>query len=244
MTANDDARLIELDRVSKHYSEGGRVRTVLHDVSATFGRGEFVVLVGKSGSGKSTLLNLVSGIDAPDSGDVRIAGRSLVRLDERGRTLFRRSAIGFIFQFFNLLPTLTVFENLWLPLELLGRTSPGDRSAALDLLAHVGLADRRDTMPDRLSGGEQQRVAIARALARRPDVLFCDEPTGALDSATGRTVLRALQEANRSMGASVMIVTHAAATAAMANRVIEFSDGRIRSVTVNDAPVSADMIQW
>jgi putative ABC transport system ATP-binding protein len=154
-------------------------------------------------------------------------------------TLYRRRHVGFVFQFYNLMPSLTARENVELVTEI--AEAPMDPGEALDM---VGLSARRDHFPSQLSGGEQQRVAIARALARRPDVLFCDEPTGALDSATGRTVLRALQEANRSMGASVMIVTHAAATAAMANRVIEFSDGRIRSVTVNDAPVSADMIQW
>jgi putative ABC transport system ATP-binding protein len=231
--SSDDARLIELDRVSRHYAEGGRVRTVLHEVSATFARGEFIVLVGKSGSGKSTLLNLVSGIDAPSSGDVRIAGRSLVTLDERARTLFRRSAIGFVFQFFNLLPTLTVFENLLLPLELLGRTSPGDRSAALDLLAHVGLADRRDTMPDRLSGGEQQRVAIARALVHDPLLVLADEPTGNLDAETGALVLELLDRLTRRAGKNLLMVTHSDEMVGHADRVFRVREARLVEETAD-----------
>ncbi|MEN9935919.1 MAG: hypothetical protein RLZZ387_2498 [Chloroflexota bacterium] len=219
--------LIVLDRVSKSYEEAGRLRTVLHEVSATFARGEFVVLLGRSGSGKSTLLNLVSGIDTPSSGDVRVAGRSLTRLSERERTLFRRTSIGFIFQFYNLVPTLTVLENLLLPLELNGRTSPRDRDAALGLLEQVGLADRRDTYPDRLSGGEQQRVAVARALVHDPPLVLADEPTGNLDLETGRQVLDLLDTLTRRAGKNLLMVTHSEDVVGLADRVFRISEGHL-----------------
>ncbi|HEY0783189.1 MAG TPA: ABC transporter ATP-binding protein, partial [Thermoanaerobaculia bacterium] len=169
------APLLELRNLAKTYDEGGRKRTVLRGASATIGRGELAVLVGRSGTGKSTLLNLLSGIDLPDSGEVAIDGVVLSRLSERERTLFRRDHIGFVFQFFTLIPTLTVRENLLLPLELKGLA--GREPAALELLAEVGLADRADSFPDRLSGGEQQRVAVARALVHDPLLVLADEPT-------------------------------------------------------------------
>jgi len=219
--------LLRLDRISKSFMEAGRERVVLHEVSAAFGTGEFVVLIGKSGSGKSTLLNLVSGIDMPSGGEVWVAGQELTRLSEHERTLFRRRNIGFIFQFFNLVQTLTVLENLLLPLELNGRTTARDRAAALDLLAQVGLADRRDAYPDRLSGGEQQRIAVARALVHDPLLVLADEPTGNLDEETGRQVLDLLDTLTRRAGKNLLMVTHSPDVVGLADRVFRMTEGHL-----------------
>jgi putative ABC transport system ATP-binding protein len=219
--------LIRLDRICKSFEEGGRQRVVLHEVSAQFARGEFVVLIGKSGSGKSTLLNLVSGIDTPTEGEVWVEGLALTRLSERDRTLFRREKIGFIFQFFNLVQTLTVLENLLLPLELNGRASARDRAHALDLLERVGLADRRDAYPDRLSGGEQQRIAVARALVHDPLLVLADEPTGNLDIDTGRQVLDLLDTLTRQAGKNLLMVTHSPDVVGLADRVFRIAEGHL-----------------
>jgi len=219
--------LIRLDRISKSYMEAGRERVVLHEVSASFAPGEFIVLIGKSGSGKSTLLNLVSGIDMPTGGEVWVAGQALTRLSEHERTLFRRRNVGFIFQFFNLVQTLTVLENLLLPLELNGRTSAGDHAAALDLLGQVGLADRRDTYPDRLSGGEQQRIAVARALVHDPQLVLADEPTGNLDEETGQQVLELLDRLTRRAGKNLLMVTHSPDVVGLADRSFRMTEGHL-----------------
>jgi putative ABC transport system ATP-binding protein len=219
--------LIRLDRVCKSFEEGGHERVVLHEVSAEFAPGEFVVLVGKSGSGKSTLLNLVSGIDTPSSGQVWVAGQELAQLSEHARTLFRRSHVGFIFQFFNLVPTLTVFENMLLPLELNDRTAQRDRDFALELLRRVGLADRRDTYPDKLSGGEQQRIAVARALVHDPLLVLADEPTGNLDEETGRQVLGLLDTLTRQAGKNLLMVTHSSEVVGLADRVFRMHEGHL-----------------
>ncbi|MCG8349870.1 MAG: ABC transporter ATP-binding protein [Chloroflexales bacterium] len=200
--------LVWLDQVSKSYEEAGQRRVVLSEVSTTFARGELAVLLGKSGSGKSTLLNLISGIDTPSTGEIWVGGRSLGRLSEHDRTLFRRANIGFVFQFFNLVSTLTVLENLLLPLELNGDSGPAARRAALEMLANVGLEDRAKSYPDRLSGGEQQRVAIARALVHNPLLVLADEPTGNLDSDTGQQILALLDQLTRQAGKSLIMVTH------------------------------------
>ena len=181
----------------------------------------------KSGSGKSTLLNLISAIDTPSSGEIIIDGQPLTRLSEHERTLFRRRNIGFIFQFFNLVPTLTVEENLLLPLELNGRTSPADRAHARDLLGRVGLADRAATYPDRLSGGEQQRVAIARALVHDPLLVLADEPTGNLDSDTSAQVLDLLDTLVRQAGKTLLMVTHSTDVVGMADRVLRMREGHL-----------------
>jgi len=191
------------------------------------GRGELAVLVGRSGSGKSTVLNLMSGIDRPDSGEVIIDGVSLSTLPERERTLFRRDRIGFVFQFFNLIPTLTVEENLLLTLELKGRVRPEQRRAALGLLEEIGLADRAGSFPDRLSGGEQQRVAVARALAHDPLLVLADEPTGNLDLETGLQVLEILDRLTRRAGKTMVMVTHGREVIGLADRVFRMEDCRL-----------------
>jgi putative ABC transport system ATP-binding protein len=219
--------IIRLERISKRFEEAGHQRIVLHEVSAAFWPGEFAVLIGKSGSGKSTLLNLVSGIDTPSAGEIWVEGRALTRLSERERTLFRRAKIGFIFQFFNLVQTLTVLENLLLPLELNGRTAARDRTHALDLLEQVGLADRRDTYPDRLSGGEQQRVAVARALVHDPLLVLADEPTGNLDVETGKYVLELLDTLTRQAGKNLLMVTHSPDVVGLADRVFRIAEGHL-----------------
>ncbi|HKK92118.1 MAG TPA: ABC transporter ATP-binding protein, partial [Longimicrobiales bacterium] len=222
-----DDPVVRLDGVAKSYEEGGRTHTVLHDVDLSIARGEFVVLLGPSGSGKSTLLNLVAGIDQPDAGSIRIAGNELTGLEERERTLFRRAHLGFVFQFFNLLPTLTVEENLLLPVELKGRVDQASRDRARRLLERVGLANRADAFPDRLSGGEQQRIALCRALVHEPDLILADEPTGNLDPETGEKILDLLDELVRADGRTLLAVTHSRTLAARADRVLRIDGGRI-----------------
>ena len=223
----DSPPLIELRNLTKIYEEGEQQRLVLCDTSISIQRGDLAVLVGRSGSGKSTLLNLLSGIDQPTSGDVVIDGVTISSLSERERTLFRRDRIGFVFQFFNLIPTLTVEENLLLPLELKGKVSPAQRRAALELLAEVGLADRTASYPDRLSGGEQQRLAVARALAHDPLLLLADEPTGNLDLETGLQVLELLDRLSRRAGKTMVMATHSPEVIGMADRVFRIEDCRL-----------------
>jgi putative ABC transport system ATP-binding protein len=217
--------LITITDLSKSFEEAGRTRSVLHQVNTSFERGEFVALLGKSGSGKSTLLNLLGGIDTPSTGSITIAGIDLTSLPEHERTLFRRKHIGFIFQFYNLLPTLTVGENILLPLELNGAADRTGRAHAADLLERVGLADRRDSYPDRLSGGEQQRVAIARALAHDPLLILADEPTGNLDVDTGRIVLDLLDTLTRQAGKNLVMATHSSDVVGYADRIFRIDDG-------------------
>ena len=221
--------MIELEAVSKAYEEGVHRRSVLEDANASIRTGEWVALLGPSGSGKTTVLNLISGIDRPDTGRVSVAGTDLSGLDERSRTLFRRRHIGFVFQSFNLLPTLTVEENLMLPLELNGLDG-GDRwEVVLAVLGDMGLSDRLKTFPDRLSTGERQRVAIARAVAHDPDVILADEPTGNLDSATGADVMELIERLLHRQGKTVLTVTHSEALAARADRVLALQDRRLVS---------------
>ncbi|WP_018231283.1 ABC transporter ATP-binding protein [Thioalkalivibrio thiocyanodenitrificans] len=220
-----DTDLIRLESVTRRYREGARSRCVLDGVNARVAPGEIVALLGRSGSGKSTLLNLIAGIDLPDEGRIRVEGRDIAAMDERSRTLFRRHRIGFIYQFFNLIPTLTVAENVALPLELAGHP---DRGRVSRLLEALGLAGRANDDPDRLSGGEQQRVALARALIHEPTVLLADEPTGNLDAETGEQVMGLLVRLVRERGATLVLVTHSAEVAAVADRVWRLADGRIR----------------
>jgi len=203
---------------------------VLDGVDAAVRAGERVAILGPSGSGKSTLLNLVSGIDLPDEGAVRIDGTDLTALSEHERTLFRRHRVGFVFQSYNLLPTLTVLENLLLPVELKGAVRPRDEARAAELLARVGLEDRADAFPDRLSGGEQQRVALARALVHEPTLVLADEPTGNLDEDTGRRVADLLDELVRAQGRTLVVVTHSRELAARTDRILRMSHGRLEEV--------------
>ncbi|HVO42585.1 MAG TPA: ABC transporter ATP-binding protein [Aggregatilineales bacterium] len=219
--------IVRLDGLTKWYSEAGVSHTILHALSAEIREGEFVVLLGKSGSGKSTLLNLIGGIDTPSQGDVWIRDTPLTRLDERALTLFRRDHIGFVFQFFNLIPTLTALENVSLPYELGGKGRREGEKAARSLLGRVGLADRADAYPDRLSGGEQQRVAIARALVHSPTLILADEPTGNLDEETGQAVLTLLLELTREAGKTMIMATHSAEVVPYANVVYHIHDGKL-----------------
>jgi len=223
----DKPSFLRLENLSKQYQEGNRVRTVLQNASAEFAQGEFSAIVGKSGSGKSTLLNLISGIDQNDGGSIYLDGWELTALDERQRTLFRRQNIGFIFQFFNLIPTLNVLENVSLPLELNGIPVQQAHQRVEPLLEEVGLLDRMKTFPDRLSGGEQQRVAIARALIHDPLLVLADEPTGNLDEETGRQVLSLLDRLTRQAGKNLIMVTHSQEAANFADRVLCLRDGKL-----------------
>jgi putative ABC transport system ATP-binding protein len=211
----------------KDYREGDETRHVLREASLEIAEGEMVAIRGRSGSGKSTLLNLVAGIDRPTSGDVWVAGTCLSRLSPTERTLFRRDHLGFVFQFFNLVPTLTVLENVQLPAELGGLSPAEAAERARALLAEVSLEGRERTFPDRLSGGEQQRVAVARALVRDPRLILADEPTGNLDDATGEVVMALLDRVTRQAGRTLVLVTHSAQVAAMADRVLAIEDAHV-----------------
>ena len=225
--------------LTKVYGEGQAAVHALRGVDLEIPAGEMVVLLGPSGSGKSTLLNIIGGLDQATEGTVYFRDQELTAMSDAQLTRYRRDHAGFVFQFYNLMPSLTAHENVELVTEI--ARNPMDPDDALGL---VGMRKRADHFPSQLSGGEQQRVAIARAVAKQPTVLFCDEPTGALDSTTGRTVLKVLKDVNEHLGATVLIVTHAAATAAMADRVIHFADGRIRKVVENDTKRSPEDIEW
>lgn len=222
---NQSGVLVQLVGLCFGYREGHQNRAVLTGLDGEIRRGECLALLGQSGSGKSTLLNLIAGLDVPDAGDIVIDGLAINRMREKQRSLFRRRFIGFIFQFFNLLPTLTVAENVLLPLELAG-TGSKDRHDALRLLKEVGLAGRDHRYPDQLSGGEQQRVAIVRSLAQDPALILADEPTGNLDSETGEQVLALFDQLIRERGKTLLIATHNQEVARHADRIIHLRDGR------------------
>jgi putative ABC transport system ATP-binding protein len=213
--------------LTKSYYEGDVRRVVLQNAHAEFQSGEITAILGKSGSGKSTLLNLISGIDIPDGGQIWVNGQDLTALPERDRTLFRRAQIGFIFQFFNLIPTLTVGENVSLPLELNRVPRPEALQKARDLLEAVGLLDRWDTFPEKLSGGEQQRVALARALVHEPLLILADEPTGNLDEETGAQMMSLLARLARERNRTLLIVTHSLEAASHADRLLRLSHGQL-----------------
>jgi putative ABC transport system ATP-binding protein len=225
--------------LTKTYGEGEAAVHALRGVDLEIPPSEVVVLLGPSGSGKSTLLNILGGLDRASTGQAFYKGQDITAMTDRQLTRYRRAHVGFVFQFYNLMPSLTARENVELVTEI-----AEDPMAADEALHLVGLNERIDHFPAQLSGGEQQRVAIARAVAKQPQVLFCDEPTGALDSTTGRKVLKVLTEVNAKLGTTVLIVTHAAATADLAHRVIHFADGRIRDVITNKTRKTAEEIHW
>lgn len=223
----------------KIYGEGASAVHALRGIDLEIPEGELVVLLGPSGSGKSTLLNILGGLDDATDGSAHFFDQELTNMTDAQLTEYRRRHVGFVFQLYNLMPSLTALENV----ELVTEISDNPMEPA-DALAMVGLKDRMRHFPAQLSGGEQQRVAIARAIAKRPTALFCDEPTGALDSKTGITVLRALQDVTNELGSTTLVITHAAATAAMADRVVYFSDGGIRNVDVNKTRLAPEEIVW
>jgi putative ABC transport system ATP-binding protein len=231
--------LFQIEDVTKVYRTGDVEVQALRGVDAVIYEGEVAVMLGASGSGKSTLLNILGGLDTASSGSVKFREEQLTGYSERQLTLYRRHHVGFVFQFYNLIPSLTAKENVALVTEI--ATNPMRPEEALEL---VGLKERVSHFPAQLSGGEQQRVAIARAVAKRPEVMLCDEPTGALDSKTGILVLEALMQTNRELGTTTAIITHNAPIQALANRVLRFSDGRISEVTENTHRVAPHDIHW
>ncbi len=232
---------VSLRGVWKTYGEGPTAVHALKDITLAVPDGEFTVILGPSGSGKTTLLNLVGSIDRPSAGSVEVNGIDLSSLDDDARTHYRRTAVGFIFQFFNLIPTLTALENVELVAEL---TTKHGAEPARRALEQVGLADRVDHFPGQLSGGEQQRVAIARALAKEPPLLLCDEPTGELDFETGRVILELLHRLNRDEGHTILLVTHNAAIGDMADRVMRLHSGEIVDDRAVTEPVAAGELYW
>lgn len=231
---------VRLSAITKTYQTGEVAVPALRGLNLTVPQGQFVVILGPSGSGKTTLMNVIGGIEIPSSGEVLVAGADLTGSDEAFLTDYRRREVGFVFQFFNLIPTLTAFENVALVAELVGLGEAEARAA----LAEVGLAERADHFPSALSGGEQQRVAIARALVKRPSVLLADEPTGSLDLETGRQVLAALRRAADETGCTVLLVTHNRAIADIADRVLHLGSGELEGDVTNPNPVAATEVSW
>lgn len=217
--------MLELKNVNKSYIEGNTKHAVLSNLNLHVLNGEIIILFGKSGSGKSTLLNIISGIDVPDSGSVLIDGTDITKLSEKERTLVRRNKVGFIFQFFNLIPTLTVKENLLLPLELTDTNNTEEKINSI--LFEVGLANRANTYPDKLSGGEQQRIAIARALIHNPDIILADEPTGNLDYETGFQIVDLLDRVVKQKGKTMIMVTHSKDVIGLADKIYSLKDGKL-----------------
>jgi len=236
--------LVVIEDVVKTYKMGAVTVTALNHTDLAFRRGEFVAILGPSGSGKTTLLNLIGGIDSPTEGRIVVDGEDISTYDQRRLTLFRRRKVGFVFQFFNLIPTLSAKENVEFALELARRDGTTLDLDAAALLRKVGLEDRMDHFPYQLSGGEQQRVAVARALAKDPVMVLGDEPTGNLDYDTGKLVLAALREVNRVEGKTVVIVTHNTPLAQVADRVLHLRDGHVADIVVNEHPVSPEDVEW
>lgn len=219
--------IVQLQNVTKTYTEAERERIIISNVNANFMTGEFAILLGPSGSGKSTVLNLMSGVDETDSGTITVGGIDITRLAEPDLTLFRRNNVGIVFQFFNLIPTLTVLENVILPYELQGHTHKESKARGMVVLDEVGLADRAQTYPDRLSGGQQQRVAIARAIVHEPALILADEPTGNLDPTTGQSILDLLLRTTRDAGRTLIMATHSMEIVPLADRVFRIEDSQL-----------------
>jgi putative ABC transport system ATP-binding protein len=231
--------VLEARALRKVYGSGPTAVRALDGVDLELTGGEILVLLGPSGSGKSTLLNVIGGLDTPTSGEIHYRDHELSGADDAALTRYRREHVGFVFQFYNLVPSLTARENVALVVDLVDHAM-----APADALAMVGLTGREDHFPSQLSGGEQQRVAIARAIAKRPDLLLCDEPTGALDGRTGRIVLDAIATVNRELGTTTALITHNAVIAAMADRVVSMKDGRIATVRVNPGRAAPASLDW
>ncbi len=227
MSNNSADILVRLSDISRNFSQGESQQQVLHELDGSIHRGEILALLGRSGCGKSTLLNIIGGIDHPNSGCIEIDGTDLTSLSEHARTLFRRQHIGIVYQFFNLLPTLNIEDNLLLPLELNGWSRRQSRQRMQQLLQAVELADHRTSFPEQLSGGEQQRVAVARALAHRPQLILADEPTGNLDVQSGQTILNLLETLVREENSTMLLVTHSQAVATRADRTLTLMNGRL-----------------
>ena len=237
----EDDVTVYLDRVSKTYQMGEIEVKALREVDLSIPKGEFVVVLGPSGSGKTTMLNCIGGIDSPSSGTIVVGGKDISELTEKELTKFRRETVGFIFQFFNLIPTLTARENVDFALDLVPKET---RGSAIDVLEQVGLGDRANHFPSQLSGGEQQRVAVARALAKRPPVVLCDEPTGELDFDTGIMILRLMRDVSRQEKCNFLVVTHNSAIAQMADKVVRLHSGEISSVETNKNPEDPEELVW
>lgn len=230
---------VTIDRVNKRYKMGDHTIVALDDISFSIKEGEFVVIVGPSGAGKTTVLNLLGGMDTSDSGRIILDGKMINELSDRELTKYRRHDVGFVFQFYNLVQNLTALENVELASEIC--EEPLDPK---DVLVDVGLDDRMLNFPAQLSGGEQQRVSIARALAKNPKILLCDEPTGALDYSTGKSILKLLQDTNRNNNKTVIVITHNQAIAQMADRVIHVKNGQVDKVESNPNPLPVERIEW
>ena len=230
---------IQVKNSFKRYQVGETEIIANHDVNFEIEKGEFVIILGASGAGKSTVLNILGGMDTNDEGEVWIDGVNISNFDEKQLTYYRRDDVGFVFQFYNLVPNLTAKENVELAAEIVK-----DAWDAEEALEAVGLGHRLHNFPAQLSGGEQQRVSIARAIAKKPKILLCDEPTGALDYQTGKQVLKILQEMSRDYGATVIIVTHNTALAPLANRVIHMHDARVKSIVLNESPQTIEELEY
>lgn len=230
---------IEFKNVSKIYQVGEIEIKAADNISFPIEKGEFVIIVGPSGAGKTTVLNMLGGMDKPTSGVINVDGTDIAQFNEKELTAFRRDEVGFVFQFYNLVPNLTAYENVELATQIC--KNPVD---AEEILSEVGLANRKENFPSKLSGGEQQRVSIARALAKNPKLLLCDEPTGALDYITGKSILKLLQDMCREKGMTVIVITHNSALMPMADKIIKINDGKIEKIFLNQAPVPVEQIEW
>ncbi|MBQ6172259.1 MAG: ABC transporter ATP-binding protein [Clostridia bacterium] len=231
--------IVQFDNVSRVYTSGDHELRALDRVSFTLDEGKFIVILGPSGAGKSTLLNLLGGLDSPSEGTITVNGKDISELSDNELADYRASTVGFVFQFYNLIPTLTVYENVKLVSEI-----SKNALDAKEMIEKVGLPDHLNNFPSELSGGEQQRISIARALCKNPKILLCDEPTGALDSATGVMVLKLLLDMARNYGKTIVIVTHNQNIAKMADVIIRVKNGKIRSIEEQDNPLSADEVDW